>query len=58
LIFLWPLSFIWFPEYWGSYTSFLRGQYIDQQTPPILVSFMGWFFLVGFPLMYAWLTNR
>lgn len=54
---LWPLSFIWFPEYWGNYTGFLRGSYIDQKSPPVLVSVMGWLFLVGFPLLILWITS-
>lgn len=58
LVVLWPLSFIWFPEYWGNYTGFLRGQYVDQKSPPILISMMGWFFLVVFPLLYLWITSR
>jgi len=58
LMYLWPLSFIWFPEYWSNYTGFLRGPYIDEKSPPILVSSMGWFFLVVFPVLFLWLTNR
>ena len=56
LVFLWPLSFIWFPEYWGAFTGFIRGPYIDEKSPPILVSSMGWFFLVVFPLLFLWIT--
>jgi hypothetical protein len=47
---LWPLSFIWFPEYWGNFTGFFRWSYIDQKTPPVVVSFVGWFFLLGYLL--------
>ena len=50
---LWPLSFIVFPEYWGKFTGFFRGQYIDETSPPILVSFMGWLFLVGLIVFFA-----
>ncbi len=57
LVFLWPLSFIWFPDYWGNYTGFIRGPVIDQKSPPLLVSLMGWFFLVVFPLLFLWITS-
>jgi hypothetical protein len=52
------VNIIWFPEYWGSYTSFLRGPYIDRKSPPIRISLMGWFFLVVFPLLHLWITNH
>jgi hypothetical protein len=58
LAFLWPLSFIWFPEYWGNYTGFFRGSYIDEKSPPMLMSLMGWFFLVAFPLLCLWIMSR
>jgi hypothetical protein len=58
VVLLWPLSFIWFPEYWGSYTGFIRGPYIDEKSPPTLVSLMGWSFLVIFPLLFLWITSR
>lgn len=55
--FLWPVSLIWFPEYWGNYTGFLRGPYIGEKSPPALVAAMGWFFLVIFPLILMWITG-
>ena len=57
LIFLWPLSFIWFPEFWGSFTGYIRGPYIDKKSPPIALSAFGWFFLVLFPIFVAWVTH-
>lgn len=57
IVLLWPLSLIWFPEYWGNYTGFLRGPYIDQKSPPALVAAAGWFFLVIFPLLLIWITG-
>lgn len=57
-VFLWPLSLIWFPEYWGNYTGSLRGTYIDEKSSPILVAAMGWFFLVVFPLLFLWITSQ
>ncbi len=58
-----PLELIWNPVamgrragYWiGS--GFLSPSYVDQPTPPVLIGLMGWFFLIGLPLiMYltAW----
>jgi hypothetical protein len=51
-----PLALIWFPEEIGSFTGYVgRGGMIDQETPPILVSVMGWFFLIGLPLILAYI---
>ena len=49
-----PLALIWFPNELGGFTGYVgRGGNINTETPPILVSIMGWFFLVGFlVLMY------
>jgi hypothetical protein len=58
LILLWPLSFIWFPEYWGNYTGSFQGRYIREKSPPILIALMGWFFLVAFPALFFWITNQ
>jgi hypothetical protein len=55
--FIMPLSLIWFPEHWGNYTGYFQGGYIDQKTPPVIVSFMGWIFLIGFPLMMSWIIS-
>ncbi|QDT03853.1 hypothetical protein K227x_22380 [Rubripirellula lacrimiformis] len=57
LIFLWPLSFFWFPEYWGKFTGHISGPYIDEKSPPALVAAFGWFFLVPFPIFVAWTMN-
>jgi hypothetical protein len=53
-----PLSLVWFPETWGNYTGYFRGPYIDQKTPPALISIMGWIFLVGFPLLFLWMGKQ
>jgi hypothetical protein len=46
-----PLALIWFPEELGSFTGSVgRGGSIDAETPPALVSFMGWLLLVGLPV--------
>jgi len=51
-----PLAFIWFPDELGNYTGFSgffgARNSIDSVTPPILISFVGWFFLVGFPILF------
>jgi hypothetical protein len=47
-----PLALIWFPDEIGGFTGFVgHGDYVDKETPPILVTFMGWFFLVGMPVI-------
>jgi hypothetical protein len=52
-----PLAFIWFPKEIGGITaSFGIGQRVDTQTPPVVVSCVGWFFLVGFPLAFFFLS--
>ena len=51
-VLLLPLALIWFPEEIGSFTGYVsRGSTIDNETPPILVSLMGWLFLVGLPVL-------
>lgn len=46
-----PLGLIWFPEELGSHTGIvIRGSTIDAETPPFLVSFVGWLLLVLFGL--------
>lgn len=53
-----PLTLIWFPDELGSFTGYVgRGGNIDTETPPILVSIAGWFFLVGLPVLVYFLIN-
>jgi hypothetical protein len=48
-----PLVLIWFPDELGNYVGFWGvDYYIDSVTPPFLISFFGWFFLVGFPILF------
>ena len=56
LLTLVPLALIWFPEELGSYIGYTgRGGDIDTESPPALVSFMGWLLLVGLPVfLYFW----
>jgi hypothetical protein len=49
------LPLIWFPEQIGSWRAIVyRG---TRETPPFLVAFMGWVFLLGFPLLFAALSK-
>ncbi|MBI5635062.1 MAG: hypothetical protein HZA15_16455 [Nitrospirae bacterium] len=56
-VLLLPLALIWFPDELGSFTGYVgRGSNIDTETPPILVSIAGWFFLVGLPVLLYFLN--
>ena len=51
-----PLALIWLPDELGSLTGYVgRGRNINVETPPILVSIAGWFFLVGLPVIIYFL---
>ena len=51
-----PLAFIWFPDEIGGITGcFGRGQKVNTETSPAVASFLGWFFLVGFPALVYFL---
>ena len=49
-IILIPVALIWFPEQIGAATGFIGHGEITAETPAILVSIMGWVFLVGLPV--------
>jgi hypothetical protein len=52
VILLLTLALIWFPDVCGSYLGPAgRGGTIDRESPPILVALVGWFFLVGLPIV-------
>jgi hypothetical protein len=57
LVLLIPLALIWFPEqiggmgWWGNFP-------INGDTPALLVSLIGWFFLVGLPVLVAVITRK
>jgi hypothetical protein len=56
---IFPLVLIWFPEELGSFTGYVgRGGWIDKETPPILVSIMGWLLLLGLPVLMYFMLNR
>jgi hypothetical protein len=48
-----PLLLIWFPDEIGNATNYFAGHSlrVDAETPPIVISIMGWLFLVGFPVL-------
>lgn len=53
-----PLALIWFPDEIGNATGYLGDLTlrVDTPTPPILISIMGWFFLVGLPVLFYFIT--
>jgi len=51
------LLLIWFPEPIGSVTGVLGHGRIDTESPPVLVAFMGWVFLVGIPVLITLLSK-
>jgi len=54
-----PLVLIWFPAEIGSLTGYYRSGYVNVQTPEAIVSFLGWFGLVGVPvLLYLLIVKR
>jgi hypothetical protein len=48
---LFSLTLIWFPEKIGDYTGMWNLHHINHNTPAFLVSAVGWFFLVGAPIV-------
>jgi hypothetical protein len=65
-----PVALIWWPDYCGGSWAKRKKTVLytyDEPGPagppirdshPALVSFMGWFFLVGLPPLVYWLANR
>lgn len=57
--FLFPLSLIWFGDFFGSRLGFAgfggSYTYIDKPSPGWMVATVGWVFLIGIPVL-AWLT--
>lgn len=54
IVLLVPLGLIWFPEELGGFTGYVsRGGNIDTETPPGIVTFLGWLILVliGIPVV-------
>lgn len=57
-VLLLPLALIWFPDEIGGMTGYFRSGYVNVQTPGIIVSIMGWFFLVGLPVLFYFLNRN
>ena len=59
VLLLFPLPLIWFPEAIGNETGYFGGirWRVDTKTAPILISAMGWAFLVGIPVV-CYLASR
>jgi hypothetical protein len=51
IVLLLPLALIWFPDELGSMMGYVGRGNIDTETPSIVVSILGWFFLIGMPLI-------
>jgi hypothetical protein len=49
------LVLIWFPEPLGEIGCFARG--VVHTSPPALIAAIGWIFLVGYPLLLAYVTR-
>ena len=52
-----PLAFIWFPEEIGNLTGYFDSGYVNVKTPGVIVSLLGWFLLVGVPVLLFLLTR-
>ena len=52
------LSFIWFPEEIGNLTGYFDTGYVNVKTPGAIISFLGWFLLVGLPVLLYLLVHR
>jgi hypothetical protein len=57
VILLFPMAMIWFPEPIGSVTGIVGRGYVSVETPPFFVALMGWFFLVGLPVVIGLLSE-
>jgi hypothetical protein len=53
-----PLALIWFPDFFGGLTGWGTRAPIDRPSPPVFVSFMGWFLLVGLPFLMFLLLGK
>ena len=58
LALLFPLALIWFPEEIGNLTGYFASGYVNVETPAIMVSIMGWLFLVGLPVLIYFLSQH
>ena len=57
VLLLLPLALIWFPDELGRMKGYFgRGRYIDVESPPVLLSSIGWFCLVGLLLLFLFVS--
>jgi hypothetical protein len=47
-----PLALIWFPDEFGAFTNTSGFWSINEETPAIFVSIMGWMLLLGMPFLF------
>ncbi|HEV8000885.1 MAG TPA: hypothetical protein VGP63_13460 [Planctomycetaceae bacterium] len=57
VVLLFPLALIWFPEPIGSITGIVGRGYVSLETPPFFVALVGWFFLIGVPVIIGLLSQ-
>ena len=55
---LFPLLCIWFGDLMGGYTGYLMSHPIDSPTPGVIIAFMGWFFLIGVPIVSGIISSQ
>ncbi len=57
-ILLIPLALIWFPDEIGSFQGYVgRGGFVNKESPAFLITVLGWFFLVGLPIILIFLSR-
>ena len=55
---LFPVALIWFADSFSELRTYSFSSYnIDEGTPAIFISAMGWFFLVGLPVLLYFLIK-
>jgi hypothetical protein len=47
-----PVALIWFPDEVGAFTNMSGFWSINEETPAIFVSIMGWLLLLGMPFLF------
>ena len=51
------LPLLWFPEFFGTLMGYFGHAPIYTESPPVLVAFMGWVFLLAVPAIIAALSQ-
>ncbi|MGB7767815.1 MAG: hypothetical protein WBN22_03060 [Verrucomicrobiia bacterium] len=57
-VLVFPLALIWFPEEIGGLTGYFKSGYVNVQTPAVIISIIGWFFLVGLPVLLYFVSRH